>query len=93
MCWCTIKRVIPSGITLLILCWNKGLERLNATVRWTVAHARLDGHDTLIFTKGENANESLPAYPKMQIESLPRSLPTAIDNTGFLVEIRCRFIY
>ena len=31
----------------------------NATVRWTVACARLDGRNTLIFANGENANESV----------------------------------
>ena len=35
---------------------------LNATVRWTVACRQLDGGNTLIFAKGENANESLTVY-------------------------------
>ena len=41
---------------------GKGLERINPTVRWTVGRHRLDGGETSIFAKGENASESLPVY-------------------------------
>ena len=41
---------------------RKGLERINPTVLWTVGRHRLDGGETTIFAKGENANESLTVY-------------------------------
>ena len=41
---------------------GKGLERINPTVLWTVGRHRLDGGETIIFAKGENANESLTVY-------------------------------
>ena len=40
-----------------------GFEGLNADVRWTSACRQLDGGNTLIFAKGENANES--HYPPL----------------------------
>jgi hypothetical protein len=39
-----------------------GSNNLNATVRWTVAHARLDGHDTLI----ESIPIGLPIYAPLR---------------------------
>ena len=39
--------VTPYGATG-IFCARDRTRKLNATVRWTVAHARLDGRDTLI---------------------------------------------
>ena len=36
-----------------------GFEESNAGVQWTPACRQLDGGNTLIFAKGENANESL----------------------------------
>ena len=38
---------------------------LNATIRWTVAHARPAGHDTLIIPlRGDNANRIRPPPPE-----------------------------
>ena len=34
------------------------MKIINANVRWTSACRQLDGGNTIIFTKGENANKS-----------------------------------
>ncbi len=50
-------------------CWTR--TNLDATVRGTVAHARLDGHDTLIFLQSR----------KMQIESVYLSVNIRAPQT------------
>ena len=57
----TIKRVIPNGITLLILYWKKGLERSNAT-RISAAGDGLTEPNINLLPLGADANESLPVY-------------------------------
>ena len=42
------KRVIPFGITLFCYPERKGLEKLNASVLWTLARRRLDDADSLM---------------------------------------------
>ena len=39
---------------------GKGLEHSNATVRGTVAHARLDGHDTSVFAHSRAKTQTSP---------------------------------
>ena len=48
---------------LLFCRWR--FEKSSATVRWTVARCGLDRIDTIIFTEGENANES-PAESRLR---------------------------
>ena len=60
------KQIPLTGICFFYLLW-KGLEQSNARVRWTLACRRLDGGNTIIFTAGENVNESLSAYQEIQI--------------------------
>ena len=43
---------------------RKGLEELNATVRWTVAADGLMEANPYLFPLRADANESLPAQPK-----------------------------
>ena len=63
-----------------------GLDPFNATVRGTVACARLDGCNTYIFEDGENANESDQVHQKSAI--FARRLPFFIFT---LQEISGRF--
>ena len=41
---------------------RKGLERLNATVRWTVAADGSTEANIYLLPRGADANESLPVY-------------------------------
>ena len=49
------KKRHPSGCLFFFLGVVMGFEDLNTTCRWQVVRRRLDGGDTLIFAKGENA--------------------------------------
>ena len=84
-----IKKHPVRGASLLILIRLRTRTDLNATVQWTVAHARLDGHDTLIFARGENANRvRLPAPYRVFITDL-----TVVDTRFFvfsLGRVMCR---
>ena len=58
---CTRKR-IPIRVSSFLFrpLGGKGLEHSNATVRGTVAHARLDGHDTSVFAHSRAKTQTSP---------------------------------
>ena len=47
-----------------MICWDSKIQ--NPTVRWTVGPLRLDEAATIIFAKGENADESLASHQKSE---------------------------
>ena len=69
--WLARRRANPSSAgscntfrCVFFVLWGGGFEQSNATVRWTVAHARLDGHDTLICSLREQMSRFLLRCPK-----------------------------
>ena len=56
------RKRIPIGVSSFLFRppGGKGLEHSNATVRWTVAHARLDGHDTSVFAHSRAKTQTSP---------------------------------
>jgi hypothetical protein len=54
-----IKNPTPDGVGFFIAVRES--NRSNATVLWTVAHARLDGHDTFVAVHSRTATQTIPA--------------------------------
>ena len=69
---------------------KEGLERSNATVRWTVAHARLDGHDTFVAAHSRAATQTSPDAPTNNANRKRYRFGKPRNHNGFWV-FSCHF--
>ena len=61
---------------------------LNATVQWTVACRRLDGGNTIVFAKGENASRVCLPQPTLRTEKdIGSENPETTTVSGFFYVI------
>ena len=70
----------------LFCLYGARLEQSNATVLWTVAHTRLDGHDTFVAAHSRAATQTSPFRRTISLRN--HRYNDSIGSFSLIIEIR-----